>query len=164
MYHSKTIIKGLGMDYEKIHVCKNNCMLFMTEHAGEKKCLKCGQSRFVEVVNDEGDKVMTYVADKQVCYLPLTPRVKRLFLSKNPAMHMRWHKEGVCENDEVIVHPSDGMLGRLSTRLIQTLQLIREMFESPSRPMASHLLVKWHHHTHVGPSLLFHTTFHLIFV
>jgi hypothetical protein len=36
MYHSKTIIKGLGMDYEKIDVCKNNCMLFMKEHAGEK--------------------------------------------------------------------------------------------------------------------------------
>jgi hypothetical protein len=58
MYHSKTIIEGLGMDYEKIDVCKNNCMLFM-EHAKEKKCLKCGQFRFVEVVNDEGDKVMT---------------------------------------------------------------------------------------------------------
>jgi hypothetical protein len=49
-----------------------------------KKCLKCGQSRFVEVVNDEGDKVMTDVAHKQLRYLPLTPQVKRLFLSKNP--------------------------------------------------------------------------------
>jgi hypothetical protein len=29
MYYSKTIIKGLSMDYEKIDVCKNNCMLFM---------------------------------------------------------------------------------------------------------------------------------------
>jgi hypothetical protein len=47
-----------------------------------KKCLKCGQSRFVEVVNDEGDKVMTDVAHKQLRYLPLTPRVKWLFLSK----------------------------------------------------------------------------------
>jgi hypothetical protein len=36
MYHSKTIIRGLGMNYEKIDVYKNNCMLFM-EHAGEKK-------------------------------------------------------------------------------------------------------------------------------
>jgi hypothetical protein len=66
MYHSKTIIKGLGMDYEKIDVCKNNCMLFMNEHAEEKKCLKYGQSRFVEVVNDEGDMVMTDVAHKQL--------------------------------------------------------------------------------------------------
>ena len=84
MYQSKTIIKGLGMDYEKIDVCKNNCMLFMKEHAEEKKCLKCGQSRFVEVVNDEGEKVMTDVAHKQLRYLPLTPRVKQLFLSKKP--------------------------------------------------------------------------------
>jgi hypothetical protein len=38
----------------------------------------------VEVVNDEGDKVMTDVAHKQLCYLPLTPRVKQLFLSKKP--------------------------------------------------------------------------------
>jgi hypothetical protein len=55
-----------------------------------------------------------------------------------------------------------GMLVRLLTRLIHTLQLNQGMFESASRPMASHLLVKCRHHTHVGPSLLFHTTFHLL--
>jgi hypothetical protein len=32
MYHPKKIIKGLSMDYEKIDVCKNNCMIFMKEH------------------------------------------------------------------------------------------------------------------------------------
>jgi hypothetical protein len=83
-------------------------MLFMNEHAGEKKCLECGQSRFVEVVNDEGDKVMTNVAHKKLRYLPLTHQVKQLFLSKKPAMHMGWHKEGVSENDELMAHPSDG--------------------------------------------------------
>jgi hypothetical protein len=40
MYHSNTIIKGLSMNYEKIDLCKNNCMLFMKEHAEERKCLK----------------------------------------------------------------------------------------------------------------------------
>jgi hypothetical protein len=53
----------------------------------------------VEVVNDEGEKVMTDVAHKQLRYLPLTPRVKQMFLSKKIAMHMRWHKEGVCDPD-----------------------------------------------------------------
>jgi hypothetical protein len=33
--------------------------------------------------------------------------VKQLFLSKKLAMHMQWHKEGVRENDELMVHPSD---------------------------------------------------------
>jgi hypothetical protein len=84
MYHSKTIIKGPNMYYEKIYVCKNNCMIFTKEHAEEKKCLKRGHSRFVEIVNDEGDKVMTDVAHKQLRYFPLTTRVKLLFLSKKP--------------------------------------------------------------------------------
>ena len=43
-----------------------------------------GQFGFVEVVNDEGEKVMTDVAHKQLRYLPLTSRVKQMFLSKKP--------------------------------------------------------------------------------
>jgi hypothetical protein len=35
------------------------------------------------------------------------PQMKQLFISKKTARHMRWHKEGVCENDQVMVHPSD---------------------------------------------------------
>jgi hypothetical protein len=34
--------------------------------------------------------------------------MKRLFLSKKTARHMRWHKEGVRENDQVMVDPFDG--------------------------------------------------------
>jgi hypothetical protein len=32
MYHFKKLVKGLGMDYEKIDVCRNRCMLFWKEH------------------------------------------------------------------------------------------------------------------------------------
>jgi hypothetical protein len=39
--------------------------------------------------------------------MPLTPWMKQLFLSKKAARHMRWHKKGVRENDQVMVHPSD---------------------------------------------------------
>jgi hypothetical protein len=31
-----------------------------------------------------------------------------LFISKRTARHMRWHKEGIRENDGVMGHPSDG--------------------------------------------------------
>jgi hypothetical protein len=98
---------ALGMEYKKIDVCKDNCMLFYKEHKNETKYLKCGKSRFVEVVNEDGENVTTKVAHKQLRYMPLTPRMKQLFLSKKTARHMRWHKEGVHENDQVIVHPSD---------------------------------------------------------
>jgi hypothetical protein len=107
MYQSKNLLSALDMEYEKIDVCKDNCMLFYKEHKDETKCLKCGRSRFVEVINEEGEKVMTKVAHKQLRYMALTPWMKWLFISKKTTRHMRWHKEGACENDQVIVHPSD---------------------------------------------------------
>jgi hypothetical protein len=101
------MLSALGMEYEKIDVCKDNFMIFYKEHKNETKCLKCGKSRFVEVINEDDEKVMTEVAHKQLRYMHLTPRMKQLFISKKTARHMRWHKEGVRENDQVMVHPSD---------------------------------------------------------
>jgi hypothetical protein len=72
------------MEYEKIDACKDNCMVFYNEHKNETKCLKCGKSRFVEVVNEDGEKVTTKAAHKQLRYMHLTPQMKGLFLSKKP--------------------------------------------------------------------------------
>jgi hypothetical protein len=38
-HKSKKLLSGLGMDYEKIDVCDNNCMLFWKETASERKWL-----------------------------------------------------------------------------------------------------------------------------
>jgi hypothetical protein len=103
MYQSKKLLSALGMEYEKIDVCKDNRMIFYKEHKDETKCLKCGKSRFIEVVNEDGEKVMTKTAHKQLRY----KEMKWLFISKKTARHMRWHKEGLRENDQVMVHPSD---------------------------------------------------------
>jgi hypothetical protein len=107
MYQFKKLLSALGMENEKIDVCKDNYMIFYKEHKDETKCLKCGKLRFVEVVNEDGEKVMMKTTHKQFRYMPLTPRMKRLFISKKTARHMRWHKEGVRENDQVMVHLPD---------------------------------------------------------
>jgi hypothetical protein len=73
MYQSKKLLFALSMEYEKIDVCEDNYMLFYKEHKDQTKCLKCGKSRFVEVINEDGDKVTTKVAHKQLSYMPLTP-------------------------------------------------------------------------------------------
>jgi hypothetical protein len=39
MYQSTKLLSALGMEYEKIDVCKDNCMIFYKEHKNEKKCL-----------------------------------------------------------------------------------------------------------------------------
>jgi hypothetical protein len=106
MYQSKKLLSTLGMGYEKIDVCKYNYMIFYKEHKNETKCLKCDKLRFIEVINEDGEKVTTKTAHKQLRYIPLTPRMKWLFISKKTARHMMWHKEGVCENDQMMVHPS----------------------------------------------------------
>jgi hypothetical protein len=79
----------LGMEYEKIDAYEDNCVLFYKEHKDETKYLKCGKSMFVEVVNEDGEKVTMKVAHKQLRYMPLTPRMKWLFLSNKTARHMR---------------------------------------------------------------------------
>jgi hypothetical protein len=62
---------ALSLKYEKIDVCLENCMLFWKELANEKKSLECGQSRFIEVVTQDGEKVTTEVAQKQLYYFPI---------------------------------------------------------------------------------------------
>jgi hypothetical protein len=69
--------------------------------------LKCGKPRHIEVVNDDGETVTTEVAHKQVRYMPITPRLKQMFLSERTMIHMRRHKDGERENKEVMVQPSD---------------------------------------------------------
>jgi hypothetical protein len=107
MYHSKKLIKGLDMDYEKVDVCRNSCMFFWKEHKEENKYLKCGKLRYFEVINDDGETVTTEVAHKQLRYMSSAPRLKWVFLSERTAIHMRWHKYCERENKEVMVHPSD---------------------------------------------------------
>jgi hypothetical protein len=65
-YTSKKMSSALSMEYEKIDACKDNCMLFYKEHKNETTCLKCGKSRFIEVINKDDKKVMTKVPYKQL--------------------------------------------------------------------------------------------------
>lgn len=40
-YLAKKMIKNLGLDYNKIDVCQNRCMLYMNEHADDDICHVC---------------------------------------------------------------------------------------------------------------------------
>jgi hypothetical protein len=46
VYEAKKIICPLGIEYEKIHACKNSCVLFPGDYADLDKCLKCGYDRY----------------------------------------------------------------------------------------------------------------------
>lgn len=103
-YQSKKMLKNLILAYEKIHACPNDCMLYWKEHAKKKKCIICGHDRFKNGMKGRGKQ--NEVPYKVLRYLPLTPRLQRLFMSSKTAEHMSWHKK--IRPEGVLTHPSDG--------------------------------------------------------
>jgi len=69
-YRSKKMLEGLGMAYQKIHVCPNNFMLYYEDNSVKDKCDVCGTSRYKDGSNKVPQKVL--------CYLPITDRLQRL--------------------------------------------------------------------------------------
>jgi hypothetical protein len=110
LYQSKKIVADLDMNCKKIDACEKNCMLFWKEHKDDTECMHCGRSRYVKVINEDGVSVTIKVVIKQLRYIPITPRLKWLFLSEEIAKQMRWHKEGKhdCEDSDIMSHPADG--------------------------------------------------------
>jgi hypothetical protein len=68
----------------------------------------CGRSRYVKVVNEDGAFVTTKVVVKQLHYMPITPRLKWLYLYEETTKQMRWHKEGKhdSEDPDIMSHPA----------------------------------------------------------
>jgi hypothetical protein len=51
-------------------------MLFWMEHKDDTECMQYGRYKYVNVVNEDGVSVTTIVVTKQLCYMPITPRLK----------------------------------------------------------------------------------------
>jgi hypothetical protein len=60
-----------------------------------------GKSRYVKVRNKDVVSITTKVAAKQLRYIPITPRLKQLFLSEEIVKQMRWHHEGKRESEDL---------------------------------------------------------------
>ncbi|KAK1660468.1 hypothetical protein QYE76_048627 [Lolium multiflorum] len=66
-------------------------------------------SRYFEVdTNGDGQKRQTTVAKNILRYLPVLPRIQRLFMTEDTAQQMRWAVEGIRPDSGKMIHPSDG--------------------------------------------------------
>jgi hypothetical protein len=102
-YAAKSMMKPLGLGYQKIDICPNFCMLYYLENAEMTECMTCGHSRYKPITG----RGKTLVAYKKLRYFPITPRLQRLFMSPMTVKHMIWHQSHHAV-DGVMVHPSDG--------------------------------------------------------
>ena len=110
-YEALKLVKTLGFDYEKIHACPNDCILYRKEHADLSECPKCGVSRWRQKKRPAVSVRLASVAVEKIPakilrYFPLTKRLQRFYMTKDMAKNMRWHSE--CRTDDgKLRHPAD---------------------------------------------------------
>ncbi|XP_071726811.1 uncharacterized protein [Rutidosis leptorrhynchoides] len=109
---AKKLTKDLGLGYEKIDACPNDCMLYWGEREGQQSCHVCKAPRYE---SDVGEKMIESSKSnkskkpaKVFRYFPLIPRLKRLYMSEKTAKDMRWHNTGLTK-DGKLRHPADGL-------------------------------------------------------
>jgi hypothetical protein len=107
----KKIVRDLGLHYEKIDACYNDCVLFRgTEYESLDNCPKCGETRWKQSKEEQDDATSSgskkRVPRKILRYFPLIPRLQRIYMSVTRAKYMRWHKEELVD-DGKLRHPAD---------------------------------------------------------
>ncbi|KAE8725780.1 hypothetical protein F3Y22_tig00008145pilonHSYRG00058 [Hibiscus syriacus] len=90
LYDAKKLLKGVGLQYEKIHACENDCVLFWKEHKDVSQYLTFGTSRWKKDTKNVPSKVLWY--------FPPIPRFRRMFSSPEMAQNLTWHAQGRANN------------------------------------------------------------------
>ena len=92
-YEAKKILCPVGMEYQKIHACSNDFILYRNEFAQMCNCPTCGVSCYKPNTNNLIDDISpnnTHLA--KVCwYLPIIPRFKQLFANGDDAKNLTRH-------------------------------------------------------------------------
>ena len=106
------------MEYQKIHACPNDCILYRNEFAEMHNCPTCGVSRY-KVNDDEcsnGAATTNSLPTKVCWYFPIIQRFKRFFASAYDAKDLRWHADGRII-DGLLWHPVDSPQWKTIDRL-----------------------------------------------
>ncbi|XP_024199865.1 uncharacterized protein LOC112203073 [Rosa chinensis] len=103
VYEAKRTLCALGMEYQKIHACPNDCILYRLQHADATSCPTCGESRW-KLGRDKSEK--EGVPGKVLWYFPPIPRFKRMFQSTVSAKELTWHVKD-RKKDGMMRHPAD---------------------------------------------------------
>lgn len=112
-YDAKKVLCPMGMEYRKIHACPNDCILYRGEFENLHSCPRCNVSRYKMKRsgpnhNEEADEMKIKGPPAKILwYLPIIPRLKRLFACKEDSKNMTWHADREKPNDQLLRHPAD---------------------------------------------------------
>ncbi|CAM8987380.1 unnamed protein product [Rhodiola kirilowii] len=105
-YEAKKVMCPMGIDYEKIHACPNDCILYRNSYKDMVECPVCKSPRYK--LNKEPKNGSKGTPSKVLWYLPPIPRFQRLFASLEDSDNMRWHGEKRVI-DMKMRHPADSL-------------------------------------------------------
>ena len=103
-YKAKKILCPMSLEIDRIPTCPKDCVLYRKEYENLDRCPKCGLSRYRQGTNpsNKGKKP----AAKIMYYLPVEPRLRRLFANPRDAELLQWHATGRID-DGMLRHPAD---------------------------------------------------------
>jgi hypothetical protein len=82
----RKVVHDLGLDYQKIDACVNDCVLFRKSYAHMSKCPTCGESRW-KVANDEEASCSASTKKRSphkiLRYFPVIPQLQRLYMMES---------------------------------------------------------------------------------
>ncbi|XP_050914877.1 uncharacterized protein LOC127129795 [Lathyrus oleraceus] len=99
-YEAKKIFCLMSLDYVRIHVCRDDCILYRKEYENLKEFPRYGESRYKKKANGikyDDSVTRKSVHSKVMWYLPIIQRFRRLFSNVNDINNTRWNiDERVC--------------------------------------------------------------------
>jgi len=98
------LVSKLGMEAKRIDCCVDDCMLYYNNGV-LTECKFCNMSRYhAKTVGTSNRKL---VPVKAMFYLPIIPRLQRMFASLQTTSQMTCHYENK-RSSGMLCHPSDG--------------------------------------------------------
>ncbi|XP_021755964.1 uncharacterized protein LOC110721140 [Chenopodium quinoa] len=97
-YEAKKSLSLIGLPYEKIHACPNDCVLYRNQYESLESCPICEASRY--------KKRDGAVPAKVLWYFPIVPRFKRWFSKAEDAKKLTGHFDSRFD-DGMLRHPVD---------------------------------------------------------
>jgi hypothetical protein len=92
-YEAQKYMAKMGLSYNSIHACKNQCCLFRKELKDAKKCPKCDEPRYTSESSTQLVKVLRHFS--------LIPHLKRMFRCTRLAEQNKWHARRKNEGNNV---------------------------------------------------------------
>ena len=79
---ARQLLVHLGIEYNQIHACENDCILYRDNYKNHQECLVCKDKRY------HTDLQSATVPNKVLRHMPIIPRPQRMFRCKSLAQLM----------------------------------------------------------------------------